>query len=161
MSAESQQFAHRVLAAFNDAGRNTDEQIKHAGGPSSTTLTAYRRAANGEGDIPTPRQPTFERIEKAANWPAGQARKVWQGEAPPTALEAVGGVIEEVSLDERIEQLEARVSALEQGVHRGNTATTSDAGATSARDEVVTPDQVREETVSVQQPRSGTVRHRQ
>jgi len=83
MSSNAGRFASVVLAAFDAAGRTTDAAVGAAGGPSTTTMTKLRGAALHGGDLAEPRSQTWAAIERAANWPAGSARLVWQGEDPP------------------------------------------------------------------------------
>lgn len=86
MSADAQRFAQVVLAAIRSAGRSTDAEVHRAGGPSTTTMTKLRAAAEGRGTLAEPRSQTWAAIERAANWPPGSARDVWEGGEPPTAL---------------------------------------------------------------------------
>lgn len=79
MSADAQRFAQVVLAAFETAGRTTDTAVNRAGGPSTSTMTKLRKAAEGAATLSEPRSPTWEAIEAAANWPPGTARRVWAG----------------------------------------------------------------------------------
>lgn len=89
MSTNSQRFARLVLAAFDAAGRSTDAEVGRAGGPSTSTMTKLRAAAKG-ADLAEPRSQTWTAIEKAANWPAGSARKVWEGDNPPEPVAPEG-----------------------------------------------------------------------
>jgi len=83
----SQQFALRVLAAFDEAGHLTDAEVAEAGGPSSTWMTRLRKAASGEVEIAEPRGDTLRRIELAAGWERGSAREVYRGGEPIPALD--------------------------------------------------------------------------
>lgn len=78
-----QRFAQIVLAAFRAAGRYTDEQVRAAGGPSSTTMTGFRKAAAGEQPLRKVRGDTFDAIEAAAGWLPGSARRVYEGTGEP------------------------------------------------------------------------------
>lgn len=86
MSADEQRFARIVLAAFEAAGRTSDQLVGRAEGPSTSTMTKLRKAAEGTGTLAEPRSQTWAAIEKAANWPAGSARLVWEGADPPSVL---------------------------------------------------------------------------
>lgn len=87
MTTQGQAFAAVVIDAFRQAGHGTDEEIVGAGGPSTSTLTKLRKAAAGEEDYPEPRNPTWRKIEKAAGWSAGDARRTWEtGEAPARSV---------------------------------------------------------------------------
>lgn len=83
---DAQRFARLVLDAFEAAGRITDAEVGRAEGPSTTTMTKLRNAAKGAGKLAEPRSQTWSAIERAANWPTGSARKVWEGGEPPTPL---------------------------------------------------------------------------
>lgn len=83
MSADTQRFARVVLAAFEAAGRSTDTEVSRAGGPSTSTMTKLRNAAKGTGDLAEPRAHTWAAIESVAGWPAGTAKRVWNGAEPP------------------------------------------------------------------------------
>lgn len=86
MSTDTQRFADLVLAAFEAAGRTTDSEVGRAGGPSTSTMTKLRAAKAG-GPLAAPRSQTWAAIERAANWPPGSARLVWEGaEAPQVVL---------------------------------------------------------------------------
>lgn len=85
MSADVQRFAQVVLSAFRTAGRSTDSEVSRAGGPSTTTMTKLRAAAKGE-PLAEPRSQTWTAIERAANWPPGSARSVWEGGEPPETV---------------------------------------------------------------------------
>lgn len=75
--SSQQEFAAKVLAAFEEAGHYTDKEVGEAGGPSTTFMTALRKAAAGELVIPEPRSDTFRKIDRAAEWNAGGARGLW------------------------------------------------------------------------------------
>ena len=94
MSSQQQNFARRVLAAFKDAGHYTDDEIKSAGGPSSTTLTKLRKAAAGLG-MDEPRGDVHRRIDVAAGWRPGASRALWHHGQEPSA-ETAGDLIAEV-----------------------------------------------------------------
>lgn len=85
MTSQSQEFAEAVLAGFVAAGLHTDAEIVKAGGPSTTTLTLFRKVAHGYGEMSKPRNPTWGRIDTAAGWPAGTARALWEGRPRPVA----------------------------------------------------------------------------
>lgn len=123
----SQDFARAVLEAFERAGRATDMDVVNAGGPSTTTMTSLRKAAAGKIFLKPPRNDTFRRIDDAANWKPGTARRVWRdGHVPPgntAALRTVndanrGIAVGEVeayilNLQDRLAALEARMNAIE------------------------------------------------
>lgn len=46
-------------------------------------MTKLRAASQG-GPLAEPRSQTWEAIEAAAGWPAGAARRVWEGGDPPS-----------------------------------------------------------------------------
>lgn len=83
MTADPQRFARLVLEAFDAAGRTTDKEVGQVKGPSTSTMTKLRAAKDGAA-LAQPRSQTWQAIERAANWPAGSARKVWEGAEPPT-----------------------------------------------------------------------------
>lgn len=89
MSSETQaqRFARIVLAAFQAAGRPVDSEVAAAGGPSTTFMTALRKARDGAA-IKMPRNDTMRRIDAAASWPPGTALKVWDGATPPDPTRA-------------------------------------------------------------------------
>ncbi len=83
MSSNAQSFATEVLHGFKAAGCHTDEEIREAGGPSTTTLTKLRKVAEGDGTMPPPRGDTLRKIDRAASWVSGSARALWAtGTAP-------------------------------------------------------------------------------
>lgn len=92
MSAEPaispQVFAQRVLAAFEDVGRLTDLDVDRAGGPSSTTMTKYRKVAAGAATMPEPRGDTYRAIDAAAGWRPGSARALWRRGVEPEVVSA-------------------------------------------------------------------------
>lgn len=88
MSSDAQRFARLVLGAFAAAGRTTDAEIVKAGGPSTSTMTKIRATAEDGAPLAEPRQPTWQKIERAANWPVGSAQKVWFGADAPDPLPA-------------------------------------------------------------------------
>lgn len=87
-----QEFARVVLEAFKAAGVTTDTEVAQAKGPSTSTMTKLRKAAKGKSNLPRPRRPTLEAIERAAGWAPGSAARVWEGgepePAPPPPLPA-------------------------------------------------------------------------
>jgi len=86
MSSTPQDFARRVLDAFDKAGHATDEEVGDAGGPSTTTLAKYRKVADGEMSMAEPRGDVLRRIDQAARWKIGSARALWrQGAIPEPA----------------------------------------------------------------------------
>lgn len=86
MPTDAQDFAKHVLSAFEDAGHFTDPQVSAAGGPSSSTMTLLRKVAEGKVTINEPREPTWSKIDRAANWAPGSARRVWRGGQPVGTL---------------------------------------------------------------------------
>src|SRR5690348_16173306 len=88
MSSDAARIARIVLDAFEAAGRTSDTTIAAAGGPSTTTMTKLRHAAKGDAGLAEPRSQTWAAIERAANWPTGSARRVWNGEEPPRVAQA-------------------------------------------------------------------------
>lgn len=103
MSEREQRFASVVLAAFVAAELSTDVEIVRAGGPSNSTLTKYRAARDDGAPLAEPREPTWSKIDKAARWEPGSARRVWAGEDPtpvrpvqqdPSYVEAEGERVE-------------------------------------------------------------------
>jgi len=84
MSPNPERFAQIVLAAFADAGLHTDAQIIKAGGPSTSTMTTFRKVADPENEatMGEPREPTWSKVDAAAGWESGSARRVWAGEDP-------------------------------------------------------------------------------
>lgn len=130
-SARAQAFAQRVLNAFADVGRSTDALVAAAKGPSTTTMTKLRSVAKGESDMAEPREPTWTKIDLAANWTPGSARRVCRGGEPEmrsSVGEGLDRVPEEYSelmhlpvkstpllllrLQERIDELERLVDML-------------------------------------------------
>lgn len=89
MSSQAQDYAKRVLMAFEIAGLYTDEEIKAAGGPSSSTMTKFRRVAEGD-DMPEPRGDTHRRIDTALGWPMGSSRELWHRQRELVGLLAAG-----------------------------------------------------------------------
>ncbi len=83
MSSDAQRFAVTVLAAFRGAGLFTDQEIVAAGGPSTTTLTKLRKVAEAGGTMPVPRGDTLKKIDRAAVWEQGSARKLWYDGTDP------------------------------------------------------------------------------
>lgn len=85
MSAESQRFAQLLLARLHRLGLETDREVAEAGGPSTTTMTKIRAAARDpKVALPRPRADGARRIDRAANWAPGSARRVYDGgEATP------------------------------------------------------------------------------
>lgn len=77
-----QEFAGAVLEAFKQAGVRTDTDVARANGPSTSHMTKLRKAAKGEGDMPKPRKPTLDAIDRTARWAPGSAARVWDGGAP-------------------------------------------------------------------------------
>lgn len=84
MSASPTEFAQQVLAAFRAAQLHTNEEIAKAGGPSTTTITKLRKAAEGGGMV-RPRGDTMRRIDAAAGWRDGSAMVLWETGALPDA----------------------------------------------------------------------------
>lgn len=100
-----QEFATAVLEAFRQAGVRTDTDVAQAKGPSTSTMTKLRKAAKGEADMPQPRKPTMEAIERTARWAPGSAERVWDGGDPepldaaqalPAGVHAVGNPSDEL-----------------------------------------------------------------
>lgn len=135
MSSESpeQRFARLVIEAFESQALTTDELVKQAGGPSNTYMTGLRKAAEGKSGFKEPRSDTYGRIERAANWKRGTARKVWRGGEPEphpefvpvapwqkepelprrrTFSSGLDGYVERIA--DRLLDLEERVDYLEQ-----------------------------------------------
>lgn len=81
MSSQAQRFAQVVLDAFAEFGHTTDELVHRAGGPSSTYMTGLRKASE-DGQMKEPRSDTYRRIEAAAGWRRGSAKRVWEGGEP-------------------------------------------------------------------------------
>lgn len=75
---DDQQFAETVLEAFQAAGRYTDVEVAEAGGPSSSWMTELRKIRDGakQNFDAQPRSDTLRRIDAAANWRQGSARKL-------------------------------------------------------------------------------------
>lgn len=90
----AQEFAAAALQAFDDRGLSTDDQVRRAGGPSNTTMTALRKAARGELGMKEPRSDMLRRIEEAAGWRPGDARKLWRTGMYP-AMRSAGDVQEQ------------------------------------------------------------------
>lgn len=103
----AQAFAERVLAAFGEVGRWTDSQVGAAGGPSATTMTKLRAVARGEAEMAEPREPTWSKVDRAAGWAPGSARRLWRGLTPRAAGAPVA------ALPQRLMELRARVDELE------------------------------------------------
>lgn len=78
-----EQFRDTIVDRAEELGLTSDEKVKAAGGPSSSTMTKIRRA-----DPTTPRGDTFDRLDKALQWIGGSARRLWFGGVAP----AVSGV---------------------------------------------------------------------
>lgn len=88
MSSKPQDFAQRVLAAFEQAGLFTDVEVSRAGGPSTTFMTMLRKVRDGEESaMPEngPRGDTMFRIDLAADWEPGSARALWAKGTKPKA----------------------------------------------------------------------------
>lgn len=83
MSSQSQRFAERVLSAFRDAGCVTDAEVAAAGGPSTTTMTKIRKAAEGTLALDRLRSDTLRAIDSAAMWEVGSAAALWDREVEP------------------------------------------------------------------------------
>lgn len=87
MSAEPaitpQEFAQAVLDAFEAAGLHTDDELHDARGPSSTTMTKYRKVAAGVETMKEPRGDSYRAIDRAAGWEPGSARALWRRGARP------------------------------------------------------------------------------
>jgi hypothetical protein len=96
MPANAQQFARRVLDAFVEAGIATDALVGAAGGPSTSTMTKLRKVAVGEDTMPEPREPTWSKIDKAAGWLPGSARRVWHGAEPTPMAEEHGDALDDI-----------------------------------------------------------------
>lgn len=90
MSSNPKAFAERVLAAFESAGHVTDEDVVAAGGPSTTTLTKYRKVAAGEMTMKEPRGDVLRRIDLAADWRVGSARALWRTQELPDSPRPTG-----------------------------------------------------------------------
>lgn len=95
MSSDPRRFAQLVLEAFAAAGNHTDAQIARAAGPSTSTMTKLRKVAEGRSSMPEPREPTWTKIDNAAAWAPGSARRVWRGEEPVLRPDSVGGVTQD------------------------------------------------------------------
>ena len=80
-----QEFARVVLSAFEAAGARTDADVARANGPSTSHMTKLRKAKDGKVDLPKPRQPTLDAIERVARWAPGSAARVWDGGQPAPA----------------------------------------------------------------------------
>lgn len=134
MSSKPQDFAQRVLAAFEQAGLFTDVEVGRAGGPSTTFMTMLRKVRDGdEAAMPEngPRGDTMFRIDHAASWEPGSARALWTKGTKPKARQSrpdfvIDGRPVQVkhyrpsatptNLDELIDELFDRVVELEERV---------------------------------------------
>lgn len=130
MSSNPQRFAQMVLKAFADRELYTDPQIIKAGGPSTSQMTLIRKVADPEKNwtMNEPREPTWSKVDTAAGWVSGSARKVWNGGDPepvgtpeqdefvasPGARKTPGVTNDEVlrelrAMQQRIEELSRRL----------------------------------------------------
>jgi hypothetical protein len=121
MSSKAERFAATVLAAFEAAGRTTDQEVAAAEGPSTTTMTKLRKVREGLMTMNEPRGDVLQRIDNAANWQPGSARALWRvGEEPRPrrlSLEKVAERSRRVLNDpviEWLEELDGRVTELEE-----------------------------------------------
>ncbi|GAA5154658.1 hypothetical protein GCM10023340_38580 [Nocardioides marinquilinus] len=141
MSSDPQAFVRTVLAAFEAAGRATDDEVGRAGGPSNTTMAKYRKVAKGEMTMEEPRGDVLKRIDVAANWKQGSARALWRWQREPqpasagSALSEALGVVSPSDLNrvvhlegfegyverlaERLTEVEERLDLLEAELGRG------------------------------------------
>jgi hypothetical protein len=67
-----EKFRDTIIERADQLGLTSDDKVKAAGGPSSSTMTKLRRA-----DPTTPRGDTFDRLDKALQWTGGSARRLW------------------------------------------------------------------------------------
>lgn len=101
--ASTKRFARVVLDRFRSLGLEHDDEVADAGGPSSTTMTKIRAAREGRGDLPRPRRDAARRIEAAARWAPGSARRVYDGGDP----DELDDLPPHVDVDEVVQLLEA------------------------------------------------------
>lgn len=94
MSSNAQRFAAEVIAAFKRAGLHSQQEVRDAGGPSTTTQTQLVKVARGELDIDLPRGDVLRKIEDAAKWKRGSARALFESGAEPVP---VGGGDQDVT----------------------------------------------------------------
>lgn len=89
MSSDEQRWAQVVLEAFEAANLTTNEEVAAAGGPSTTTVSKYRGLAAGRlASMPEPRADVYRKIDRAARWEPGSARRLWRDGTPPTPATA-------------------------------------------------------------------------
>lgn len=84
---DAERFARLVLQRFDDLGLTTDEEVKAAGGPSTSTMTKLRAASAGKA-MTEPRGDTRRNIDAAAQWAPGSALTVWRGGEPTPRQDA-------------------------------------------------------------------------
>lgn len=78
MSTNAKRFGEYVLARRLQLDRN-QEEVRAAGGPSDSTLTAIEN-----GRLTDLQRATARKLDKGLRWEAGSARRVWEGgEATP------------------------------------------------------------------------------
>lgn len=105
--SRSVRWASTVIGRLAELGLTTDAKVGAAGGPSTSTMTAYRAIAEGRrGGLAEPRDDTFGKIDYVCQWEPGSARRLWfegaqPGHArPSTNVSTPAGLIEfEVSND--------------------------------------------------------------
>lgn len=90
MSSQVEMFARRVLQGFLDAGLTTDEEVRAAHGPSTSTMTKLRAAAEKGYQMPEPRGDTYRNIDRAAGWRSGSARALWRTGDQPQVMDPPG-----------------------------------------------------------------------
>lgn len=138
----AQEFAAAALQAFDDRGLTTDEQVRSAGGPSNTTMTALRKAARGDAQMREPRSDMLRRIEEAAGWHPGEGRRLWRtGEYPESrntppawAVSRSRDPLDLIML--KLGDLEDRIDRLEQEQSHGDAAPTTRAAGSAATDDL-------------------------
>lgn len=73
-----EQLVNGVLQRYDELGLD-DLELQEAGGPSSTTMTAYR----AHQVIATPRGDTLKKFDRGLGWKDKSAyRLLWYGDAP-------------------------------------------------------------------------------
>lgn len=121
-----QSFAKRVLSAFEAAGHATDDEVRRAGGPSTTSMTRLRKVADGKLAMGTTRTNMFHGIDEAAQWEYGSARKLLEQGTQPVVRGSPTEDSEQGTktywsqfvhqLEDRFNKIENRLDAIERAI---------------------------------------------
>lgn len=133
MSAESQHFARVVLDRFDDLDLTTDAAIAKVHGPSSSTMTNLRKAADSaDYTLRPPRGDLLEKIDRAARWVPGSAGRLWRKGAEPR-VEIEASLVEAIRTNTQFTERQKRV--LLESLGAVITPTTPDATSERMRPE--------------------------